>query len=190
VKGNALFKGKRYTEAYQCYEIGLSHEKPNMALHANAAMASIKMKCFVQAVTHCDKVPACCTYLLRAHGNWTRAAVAGALDRRVLPQQQEGCPLRESPAPPRGRLQGGAGEDGQGSCYVVHACDAHLAAPPPQALQQPNKVVADLKAALAIEPSNPEVRLSLSPPGSIQNDSTVPHTCCRCIHWVIIIQIH
>ena len=83
VKGNALFKEKRYTEAYQCYEIGLSHEKPNMALHANAAMASIKMKCFVQAVTHCDKVrrlQALLTWLhhciLRCNGQYQFSLVA------------------------------------------------------------------------------------------------------------------
>lgn len=56
VKGNALFKQGQYSEAYQCYDIGLGSQRHNMALHANAAMASIKTGCFVQAIEHCDKV--------------------------------------------------------------------------------------------------------------------------------------
>ena len=39
----------RYTE-------GLDHEKTNIALNGNAAMASIKMGCYVQAIEHADKV--------------------------------------------------------------------------------------------------------------------------------------
>ena len=38
----------RYTE-------GLDHEKPNVALNSNAAMASIKMGCYVQAIEHAEQ---------------------------------------------------------------------------------------------------------------------------------------
>lgn len=38
------------------YTQGLEHEKSNVALHANAAMASIRMGCNVQAIEHADKV--------------------------------------------------------------------------------------------------------------------------------------
>ena len=56
VRGNELFKQKRYSEAYQCYEIGLDAERHSMTLHANAAMASLKLQCWIQAIEHCDKV--------------------------------------------------------------------------------------------------------------------------------------
>ncbi len=56
VKGNQLYKEGRYSEALQCYEIGLEHQRHNMALHANAAMAQLKLQCYVQAIEHCDKV--------------------------------------------------------------------------------------------------------------------------------------
>lgn len=50
-------RGGRYTE-------GLEYEKPNIALNANAAMASIKMGCFVQAIEHADKAVRICDFLL------------------------------------------------------------------------------------------------------------------------------
>ena len=37
-------------------QLGLESDKRNMHLHANAAMASLKLGCFVQAIEHCDKV--------------------------------------------------------------------------------------------------------------------------------------
>lgn len=56
VKGNEAFKAHQYTEALRCYQEGLSSEKTNMALHSNAAMAALKVQCYVQAIEHCDKV--------------------------------------------------------------------------------------------------------------------------------------
>ena len=56
IRGNELFKQKRFSEAYQCYEIGLDAERHSMTLHANAAMASLKLQCWIQAIEHCDKV--------------------------------------------------------------------------------------------------------------------------------------
>lgn len=48
VRGNDAFKAGRFAEAYQQYSLGLESQKTNMTLHANAAMASLKMGCFVQ----------------------------------------------------------------------------------------------------------------------------------------------
>ena len=56
VKGNAAFKSKQYSEALRCYQEGIQSEKTNMTLHANAAQAALKIKCYVQAIEHCDKV--------------------------------------------------------------------------------------------------------------------------------------
>ncbi len=38
------------------HQCGIETNKTNMALHANAAMAALKLNCFVQAIEHCDKV--------------------------------------------------------------------------------------------------------------------------------------
>lgn len=54
--GNAAYKNGQYSEALRCYEGGLDAQRHNMALHANAAMAALKLRCFVQAQEHCDKV--------------------------------------------------------------------------------------------------------------------------------------
>ncbi len=56
IKGNNLYKEKRFSEAHQAYEVGLSHDRHNMALHANAALCSLKMECHVEAIEHADKV--------------------------------------------------------------------------------------------------------------------------------------
>ena len=56
VEGNALFSASRWAEAYQAYDRGLGSDKHNMALHANAALCSLKMACNVQAIEHADKV--------------------------------------------------------------------------------------------------------------------------------------
>lgn len=54
--GNTAFKSKQYSEALRCYQLGLEAQRHNMALHANAAAAALKMQCYVQALEHCDKV--------------------------------------------------------------------------------------------------------------------------------------
>lgn len=56
VAGNEAFKAGQYSEALRCYQLGLEAQKTNMALHANAAQAALKLSCFVQAIEHCDKV--------------------------------------------------------------------------------------------------------------------------------------
>jgi hypothetical protein len=60
VAGNEAFKSGQYSEALRCYQLGIEAQKINMTLHANAAMAAIKLQCFVQAIEHCDKVRAGC----------------------------------------------------------------------------------------------------------------------------------
>eukprot|EP00191_Tetraselmis_sp_GSL018_P015799 CAMPEP_0177589110 /NCGR_PEP_ID=MMETSP0419_2-20121207/6609_1 /TAXON_ID=582737 /ORGANISM="Tetraselmis sp., Strain GSL018" /LENGTH=437 /DNA_ID=CAMNT_0019079403 /DNA_START=128 /DNA_END=1438 /DNA_ORIENTATION=+ len=64
VKGNELYKAGQWAAAYDWYTQGLEHEKSNVALNANAAMASIKMACYVQAIEHADKVQRICDFLL------------------------------------------------------------------------------------------------------------------------------
>lgn len=56
VKGNEAFKAGSYSEALRQYELGLDFQRHSMALHANAAMAALKLRCYVQAMEHCDKV--------------------------------------------------------------------------------------------------------------------------------------
>ena len=48
VEGNAAYAGGQFSEALRCYELGLETDKRNKALHANAAMAALKLSCFVQ----------------------------------------------------------------------------------------------------------------------------------------------
>lgn len=49
VRGNEAFKAGQWSEALRCYELGLDAQRHNAALHANAAMAALKMQCYVQA---------------------------------------------------------------------------------------------------------------------------------------------
>jgi hypothetical protein len=56
VKGNEAYKAGSFSEALREYEMGLDAQRHNMALHANAAMAALKLQCYVQAMEHCDKV--------------------------------------------------------------------------------------------------------------------------------------
>eukprot|EP00798_Chlamydomonas_sp_ICE-L_P017965 gene17965-24370_t len=51
VSGNAAFKTCQYSEALRCYQSGIEGgNKTNMTLHANAAQAALRIKCYVQAV--------------------------------------------------------------------------------------------------------------------------------------------
>uniref|UniRef100_A0A7S0QXX8 Protein unc-45 homolog B n=1 Tax=Pyramimonas obovata TaxID=1411642 RepID=A0A7S0QXX8_9CHLO len=54
--GNKAFKAGQYAEAYRLYEAGLDADKRVVELQANAAMASLKIGCPVQAIEHCDQV--------------------------------------------------------------------------------------------------------------------------------------
>ncbi|MEW5303261.1 MAG: hypothetical protein WDW36_005969 [Sanguina aurantia] len=54
--GNTAFNTKQYSEALRCYETGIESQKSSMTLHANAALAALKMHCNVSAIEHCDKV--------------------------------------------------------------------------------------------------------------------------------------
>lgn len=56
VAGNEAFKQGQYSEALRCYQAGIDAQRTNMALHANAAQAALKLACYVQAIEHCDKV--------------------------------------------------------------------------------------------------------------------------------------
>jgi len=56
VAGNEAFRAGQYSEALRCYQLGTDAERTNIALHANAAQAALKISCFVQAIEHCDKV--------------------------------------------------------------------------------------------------------------------------------------
>jgi hypothetical protein len=58
VAGNAAYKAGQWSEALRCYELGLEAQRHNTALHANAAMAALKIQCYVQAMEHCSKVRA------------------------------------------------------------------------------------------------------------------------------------
>ncbi len=60
VAGNEAFKAGQFSEALRCYQSGIEVQKTNMALHANAAQAAIKLACYVQAIEHCDKVAGLC----------------------------------------------------------------------------------------------------------------------------------
>ena len=64
VAGNEAFKAQQWTSAYGHYVSGIEAQRTNATLHANAAMASLKMGCFVQAVEHCDKVIRILQFLL------------------------------------------------------------------------------------------------------------------------------
>ncbi|KAL6765116.1 hypothetical protein V8C86DRAFT_3128274 [Haematococcus lacustris] len=56
VAGNAAFAACQYSEALRCYQQGVETQRTSMPLHANAAQAALKLKCYVQAIEHCDKV--------------------------------------------------------------------------------------------------------------------------------------
>lgn len=47
---------KQWAQAYMHFEKGCCAESSNAKLHSNAAMASIKMGCYAQAIEHCEKV--------------------------------------------------------------------------------------------------------------------------------------
>lgn len=62
VAGNAAYKDQDYATACSCYEAGLELDGANVALHANAAMALLKLNRYKEAVRHCDQVFDVCTY--------------------------------------------------------------------------------------------------------------------------------
>jgi len=64
VAGNAAFKAQQWTAAYAHYSTGLEAQRTNCALHANAALASLRMGCAVQAIEHCDRVVRILQFLL------------------------------------------------------------------------------------------------------------------------------
>lgn len=64
VAGNEAYKAGQWTVAYGHYELGLVSQRTNVKLQSNAAMASLKMGCHVQAIEHCDRVIRLLDYLL------------------------------------------------------------------------------------------------------------------------------
>jgi tetratricopeptide (TPR) repeat protein len=88
--GNAAFKAGQFSEALRCYEAGLDAQRHSMALHANAALAALKLGCHVQALEHCDKVGVCfCACRARyarscAHARAPVSHVAADVARAVL----------------------------------------------------------------------------------------------------------
>lgn len=56
VAGNAAMAAGQWSEALRCYEVGLESQRHSMVLHANAVLAALKIKAYVQALEHCDKV--------------------------------------------------------------------------------------------------------------------------------------
>ncbi|GIL99722.1 hypothetical protein Vretimale_4862 [Volvox reticuliferus] len=80
VRGNEAYKTRQYSEALRCYQQGIESERTNMALHANAAMAALKINCFVQAIEHCDKVLSIAEFL---HNNKKDPLCVKALQRRA-----------------------------------------------------------------------------------------------------------
>lgn len=54
--GIEAYSNKQWAQAYLHFEEGCSAERSNAKLHSNAAMASIKMGCYAQAIEHCEKV--------------------------------------------------------------------------------------------------------------------------------------
>ncbi|KXZ56527.1 hypothetical protein GPECTOR_1g473 [Gonium pectorale] len=114
VRGNEAYQARQYSEALRCYQQGLESERTNMALHANAAMAALKMSCFVQAIEHCDKVLSIAEFF---HNNKKDPLCVKALQRRA---------------------------------------EAY------RSLQQHGRAVADLEAALEMDPANGEAAKQLA----------------------------
>lgn len=84
VAGIEAFKDKQWAESYRCFDEGIQAERTNTNLHSNAAMASLKMGCYVQAIEHCDKVIKLHDFMLNKPEHplvikaWQRKAVAWA----------------------------------------------------------------------------------------------------------------
>lgn len=99
VEGNEAFRKGQFSLAYQRYAEGLECHKANPALHCNAAMASIKLGCYVQAIEHCDRVLGIQEFLL---DNMRDPLVPKALHRRVPVEAPHALAIR--PSHPRGSL--------------------------------------------------------------------------------------
>ena len=90
--GNDYFKKRMFSKALQVYEEGISAEKANMALNANAAAACIKLGCNIQAIEHCDRVMSIADFChenkpstipLRLKAHQRRAAARMALGHNI-----------------------------------------------------------------------------------------------------------
>ncbi|KAI8463589.1 MAG: hypothetical protein J3K34DRAFT_526875 [Monoraphidium minutum] len=85
--GNAAMAAGQWSEALRCYENGLDAQRHSAALHANAALAALKMGCYVQALEHCDRV----LYLQEhLHARPRDPLCAKALQRRAAALQALG----------------------------------------------------------------------------------------------------
>jgi hypothetical protein len=175
--GNDAFRTRQYSEALRCYELGLEAQRHNMALHANAAMAALKLKCYVAAQEHCDKVRETC----RRHASTKFTPQQSACSRNTTDAMMLSCGLSAGPASCRGAaqhtqapsLRQGAAEARNSIPGAAHGCCAgwrnypiSQPNPPgelschcttPQGLGQHSKAVADLQAAADILPGDAEV---------------------------------
>eukprot|EP00892_Ulva_mutabilis_P008357 jgi/Ulvmu1/5894/UM026_0015.1 len=80
--GVEAYSNRQWAQAYIHFEEGCNVERSNAKLHSNAAMASIKMGCYAQAIEHCEKVIRLHNFLLNKPEHpmvvkaWQRMAAA------------------------------------------------------------------------------------------------------------------
>lgn len=123
--GNDAFKSGQYSEALRCYELGLEAQRHNMALHANAAMAALKLNCYVAAQEHCDKVrSSCCRCASTKSARQQSARQQSARSSQTTCRHMLLCCLLAGPAP-----CGGPAQHTQASSLCQGAAEARSSIP-------------------------------------------------------------